>query len=43
MPFNDLLIHYVNTYNPDMDSEKILMRNNTQVKENNNIKAVVSP
>ena len=33
-----LLVDY-----PDVDSEKILMRNNTQGKENNNIKAVVSP
>jgi len=33
-----LLIDY-----PDVDSEKILMRNNTQVIENNDIKAVVSP
>jgi len=33
-----LLIDY-----PDVDSEKILMRNNTQAKEDTDIKAVVSP
>ena len=33
-----LLIDY-----PDVDSEKILMRNNTQAKEDTHIKAVVSP
>ena len=33
-----LLIDY-----PDIDSEKILMRNNTQAKEDTDIKAVVSP
>ena len=33
-----LLIDY-----PDVDSEKILMRNNTQAKENSDIKAVVRP